>query len=397
MRKLVALPVLSADALSSVAYGPEAMLTVLVLAGSAGLGWSLPISGAIVFLMLAVGTSYRQTIRAYPQGGGSYIVATANLGRVPGLVAAAGLITDYVLTVAVSISSGLAAVTSAIPSLHSAVVPIGVAIIVILLIANVRGVRQAGALFAAPTYAFILAIALLVIVGLVDATGRGFHALPRPALHATQAVTLLLVLRAFASGSTAMTGVEAISNAVTVFKPPEWRNARTTLSWMIGLLVTMFVGIIVLVELGGIVPEHSQTVLSQLAHQDFGSGPLYVYVQAATALVLLLAADTAYNDFPRVMFLLARDRFAPRPFLKMGDRLAFNNGILALSIVAGLVFFAFNGNTSSLIPLYAVGVFLAFTLSQAGMVVHWWRLRSGGWRRAFSSTASGASSQRSCS
>jgi amino acid transporter len=382
MRKLVALPVLSADALSSVAYGPEAMLTVLVLAGSAGLGWSLPISGAIVFLMLAVGTSYRQTIRAYPQGGGSYIVATANLGRVPGLVAAAGLITDYVLTVAVSISSGLAAVTSAIPSLHSAVVPIGVAIIVILLIANVRGVRQAGALFAAPTYAFILAIALLVIVGLVDATGRGFHALPRPALHATQAVTLLLVLRAFASGSTAMTGVEAISNAVTVFKPPEWRNARTTLSWMIGLLVTMFVGIIVLVELGGIVPEHSQTVLSQLAHQDFGSGPLYVYVQAATALVLLLAADTAYNDFPRVMFLLARDRFAPRPFLKMGDRLAFNNGILALSIVAGLVFFAFNGNTSSLIPLYAVGVFLAFTLSQAGMVVHWWRLRSGGWRRS---------------
>jgi amino acid transporter len=179
-----------------------------------------------------------------------------------------------------------------------------------------------------------------------------------------------------------MTGVEAISNAVTVFKPPEWRNARTTLSWMIGLLVTMFVGIIVLVELGGIVPEHSQTVLSQLAHQDFGSGPLYVYVQAATALVLLLAADTAYNDFPRVMFLLARDRFAPRPFLKMGDRLAFNNGILALSIVAGLVFFAFNGNTSSLIPLYAVGVFLAFTLSQAGMVVHWWRLRSGGWRRS---------------
>ena len=193
-------------------------------------------------------------------------------------------------------------------------------------------------------------------------------------------VTLLLVLRAFASGSTAMTGIEAISNAVPAFKPVEWRNARTTLTWMIGLLIAMFTGIIVLVHLDGIVPESSQTVLSQLAHLDFGSGPLYVFTQAATALVLLLAADTAYNDFPRVMFLLARDRFAPRPFLKMGDRLAFNNGIVVLSIVAALVFVAFGGTTSSLIPLYAVGVFLAFTLSQAGMVVHWWRVRGARWR-----------------
>ncbi len=380
MRKLIALPVLSADALSSVAYGPESMLAILVLAGGSGFGWSLPVSGAIAFLMLAVGLSYRQTIRTYPHGGGSYIVASANLGRVPGLVAAAGLITDYVLTVAVSISSGLAAVTSAIPSLRSAVVPIGVALIVFLLAANLRGVRQAGALFAAPTYAFIVAIALLVIVGLIDARRRGFNALPPPALHASQAVTLLLVLRAFASGSTAMTGIEAISNAVPAFKPVEWRNARTTLTWMVGLLIAMFTGIIVLVHLDGIVPESTQTVLSQLAHLDFGNGPLYVYTQAATALVLLLAADTAYNDFPRVMFLLARDGFAPRPFLKMGDRLAFNNGIVALSVVATLVFVAFGGNTGSLIPLYAVGVFLAFTLSQAGMVVHWWRLRGARWR-----------------
>ena len=380
MRRLIALPVLSADALSSVAYGPEAMLAVLALAGGSGLGWSLPVSAAIAFLMLAVGLSYRQTIRAYPHGGGSYIVASANLGRVPGLVAAAGLITDYVLTVAVSISSGLAAVTSAIPSLHSAVVPIGLALIAFLLAANLRGVRQAGALFAAPTYAFIVAIALLVIVGLIDAGGRGFRALPPPALHASQAVTLLLVLRAFASGSTAMTGIEAISNAVPAFKPVEWRNARSTLTWMVGLLIAMFTGIIVLVHLDGIVPESSQTALSQLAHLEFGSGPLYVYTQAATALVLLLAADTAYNDFPRVMFLLARDRFAPTPFLKMGDRLAFNNGIVVLSIVATLVFVAFGGNTSSLIPLYAVGVFLAFTLSQAGMVIHWWRVRGARWR-----------------
>ena len=380
MRKLIALPVLSADALSSVAYGPEAMLAVLVLAGGPGLGWSLPVSGAIAFLMLAVGLSYRQTIRAYPHGGGSYIVASANLGRVPGLVAAAGLITDYVLTVAVSVSSGLAAVTSAVPSLQPAVVPIGVALIAFLLAVNLRGVRQAGALFAAPTYAFIFAIVLLLIVALVDLGRRGFHPVPAPVLHASQGVGVLLVLRAFASGSTAMTGIEAISNAVPAFKPVEWRNARTTLTWMIGLLISMFVGIVIVVHLDGIVPESNQTVLSQLAHLDFGSGPLYIYTQAATALVLLLAADTAYNDFPRVMFLLARDRFAPRPFLKMGDRLAFNNGIAFLSIVATLVFVAFSGNTSSLIPLYAVGVFLAFTLSQAGMVVHWWRLRGARWR-----------------
>ncbi|MBV9416095.1 MAG: APC family permease, partial [Solirubrobacterales bacterium] len=389
MRKLIALPVLSADALSSVAYGPEAMLAVLVLAGGPGLGWSLPVSGAIAFLMLAVGLSYRQTIRAYPHGGGSYIVASANLGRVPGLVAAAGLITDYVLTVAVSVSSGLAAVTSAVPSLQPAVVPIGVALIAFLLAANLRGVRQAGAVFAAPTYAFILAIALLVVVGLLDAGHRSFHPLPAPVLHASQGVGLLLVLRAFASGSTAMTGIEAISNAVPAFKPVEWRNARTTLTWMIALLISMFVGIVLLVHLDGIVPESRQTVLSQLAHLDFGSGPLYVYTQAATALVLLLAADTAYNDFPRVMFLLARDRFAPRPFLKMGDRLAFNNGIAFLSIVATLVFVAFSGNTSSLIPLYAVGVFLAFTLSQAGMVVHWWRLRGARWRTGIAINAVG--------
>ena len=380
MRKLVALPVLSADALSSVAYGPEAMLAVLVLAGGPGLGWSLPISGAIAFLMLAVGLSYRQTIRAYPHGGGSYIVASANLGRVPGLLAAAGLITDYVLTVAVSISSGLAAVTSAVPSLEAAIVPIGLTLIAFLLAANLRGVRQAGGLFAAPTYAFIFAIVLLLIVGLVDAGRRGFHPLPTPVLHASQGVGLLLVLRAFASGSTAMTGIEAISNAVPTFKQVEWRNARTTLTWMIGLLITMFVGIVVLVHLDGIVPESGQTALSQVAHRAFGGGPLYIYVQTATALVLLLAADTAYNDFPRVMFLLARDRFAPRPFLKMGDRLAFNTGITFLSIVATLVFVAFSGNTSALIPLYAVGVFLAFTLSQAGMVVHWWRLRGTHWR-----------------
>jgi amino acid transporter len=389
MRKLVALPVLSADALSSVAYGPEAMLAILVLAGAAGLGWSLPIAAAIACLMLAVGLSYRQTIRAYPHGGGSYIVATENLGRIPGLVAAAGLITDYVLTVTVSIASGVAAVSSAIPALNSAILPLGVGTIAVLLAANLRGVRQAGALFAAPTYAFILAIALLVIVGLVDAAGHGFHAQPRHTVHAAEGVGLLLVLRAFSSGATAMTGIEAISNAVPAFKPVEWRNARTTLGWMVGLLIAMYAGIIVLVQLNGIVPGSSETVLSQLAHGAFGSGPLYAYTQAATALVLLLAANTAYNDFPRVMFLLARDGFAGRRYLRMGDRLAFNHGIVLLSLAAAGVFVAFDGKTGSLIPLYAVGVFLAFTLSQAGMVVHWWRGRGAGWRTSIGFNAAG--------
>jgi amino acid transporter len=389
IRKLVALPVLSADALSSVAYGPQAMVAVLVLAGGAGLGWSLPIAAAIAVLMLAVGLSYRQTIRAYPHGGGSYIVANENLGQIAGLVAAAGLITDYVLTVAVSVSSGLAAVTSALPPLAPVVVPLGVGVIVVLLGANLRGVRQSGALFAVPTYAFILAIALLVVVGLIDAAGRGFAAIPRPAVHASEGLGALLVLRAFSSGATAMTGVEAISNAVPVFKPAAWRNARATLSWMIGLLIAMFAGVIALVELGGIVPEANQTMLSQLAHLHFGSGPLYIYTQAATALILLLAANTAYNDFPRVMFLLARDRLASTRFLKMGDRLAFNNGVIVLSVAAALVLVAFHGNTALLIPLYAIGVFLAFTLSQAGMVVHWWHLRGTAWRMSMAFNAVG--------
>ena len=389
MRKLVALPVLSADALSSVAYGPEAMLVILVLGGGAALRWSLPISGANAFLMLAVGVSYRQTIRAYPHGGGSYIVATDNLGRVPGLVAAAGLLTDYILTVAVSIAAGVAAITSAIPSLGSAKVVMGLGVIVMLLGANLRGVRQAGALFAWPTYAFIVAIALLVAVGLGQAAGRGFHATPTPAFKASEGLGLLLVLRAFASGSTAMTGIEAISNAVPVFKPPEWRNARTTLTWMVGLLIAMFAGIVVVVHLDGIIPRPGETVLSQLAHRGFGGGVLYGYTQAATALVLLLAANTAYNDFPRVLFLLARDFQAPRIFLRLGDRLAFNNGIVVLSVAAAIIYAGFGGKTDPLIPLYAVGVFLAFTLSQAGMVVHWWRGRDAGWLKSMVINAGG--------
>ncbi len=390
MRKLVALPVLSSDALSSVAYGPEAMLVVLALGGAAAFGYSRLISLAIFVLMVVVGLSYRQTIRAYPRGGGSYIVASDNLGLVPGLVAAAGLMLDYVLTVAVSVASGIAAVTSAIPSLAPDTVPLGLGVIALLVAGNLRGVRQAGLLFAAPTYMFILAIFLLVAVGLADAAGHSFHATPRPPVHAAEGVGLLLVLRAFGSGATAMTGIEAISDGIPAFKPVEWRNARTTLTWMVSLLVVMFVGTVVLIELDGIVPSSSQTVLSQLAHRGVGDGVLYGYVQAATALVLLLAANTAFSDFPRLLFFLARDYSAPRLFLRMGDRLAFSNGIVVLGAAAAAILAAFDGSVTSLIPLFAVGVFLAFTLSQTGMVVRWLRTREEGWRRSMCFNALGA-------
>jgi amino acid transporter len=382
IRKLVALPVLSADALSSVAYGPEAMVAVLVLAAGGGLGLSLPIAGAIAFLMLATGVSYRQTIRAYPNGGGSYIVATDNLGRTAGLTAAAGLMTDYVLTVAISVASGIAAVTSAIPSVGPAAVPIGIGVIAVLLAVNLRGIRQAGSLFAAPTYAFIVVMTLLIAVGLIDAAGHGFRATPHPPVAATEGVGLMLVLRAFASGSTAMTGIEAISNAVPVFRPPGWQNARTTLTFMVGILIVLFAGTVILVHIDGVVPSAHETVLSQLAHRSFGSGPLYALTQTATAAILLLAANTAFNDFPRVLSLMARDHHAPRIFLRMGDRLAFSNGLAILAVAAAAILVAFSGQTSALIPLYAVGVFLAFALSQTGMVVHWWRHRDAHWRKS---------------
>jgi amino acid transporter len=390
MRKLLALPILSSDALSSVAYGPEAMLVVLALAGSAELKVSLPIAGAIIVLMIAVGLGYRQVIRAYPQGGGSYRVASENLGPLAGLLAGAGLILDYILTVTVSIAAGVAAVTSAMPSLASATVPIGIAVIAILVAGNLRGVRTAGSVFAGPTYLFVVAIALIVIVGVIKAAGHGFAATPPPAVHATEALSVLLVLRAFSSGATAMTGIEAISNSVPVFKAPAALNAQRTLSVMIGLLIAMFAGIVILAHLDGVVPGGGQTVLSQLAHDSVGSGVLYVYVQAATALVLLLAANTAFNGFPRLLFFMACDSYVPRTFLRMGDRLAFSHGIVALAVVAAAVFAGFGGKVDALIPLYAVGVFLAFTLAQSGMVVHWRRHRERHWRKAALTNAVGA-------
>ncbi len=390
MRKLIALPVLASDLLSSVAYGPEAMLSVLILAGSGALGLALPISAALVVLMIGVGLSYMQTIRAYPSGAGSYIVAGDNLGQVAGLAAAVGLITDYVLTVAVSVASGVAAVTSALPALQPHTVPIGLVAIGVLLAGNLRGIRQAGYLFAAPTYAFVLGILLVLGFGFAEAAGNGFRAIPPPPSGATEALTLLLILRAFSSGATSMTGIEAVSNAIPAFQPVEWKNARTTLQWMVGLLVIMFVGLILLIHLEGIAPRPGETVLSQLAHRTAGRGFLYAYIQAATALILLFAANTSFNDFPRLLYFMARSYHAPRIFLRMGDRLAFSNGIIALAIAAAVLYLAFRGVTDALIPLYAVGVFLAFTLSQTGMVVHWWRHREAHWRKSMAVNGLGA-------
>jgi amino acid transporter len=390
MGNLVALAVLGSDLLSSVAYGPEAMLGVLVLAGSAALGLSLPISAALIVLVVALGASYRQTIRAYPTGAGSYVVATDNLGTRAGLTAAAGLLTDYVLTVSVSVAAGVDAVTSALPGLAPHAVVVGLATIAVLLAGNLRGVRQAGTLFAIPTYAFLVAIFLVILVGLLKAAERGFAPVPPPPVPAVEALTLFLVLRAFSSGATSMTGVEAVSNALPAFRPVEWRNALTTLTWMVGLMVVVFSGLMALIHLDGIVPRPGDTVLSQLARAAFDTGPLYAYVQTATTLILLLAANTAFNDFPRLLFFMARDGHAPRLFLKTGDRLAFSNGIVALAVAAAVIYVAFRGHTEALIPLYAVGVFMAFTLSQTGMVVFWWRRRTGTWRRSILFNSMGA-------
>ena len=343
MPKPVALAILSSDTLSSVAYGPEAMLAVLALAGSGVLGLSLPIALAIVVLMVSVGFSYRQLIRAYPNGGGSYVAVHENLGELPALLAAAGLLIDYTLTVAVSTSAGIAAITAALPGLAGDTVPLGLLVIALLLVGNLRGVRQAGVIFAAPTYAFVVAMFALIAVGLLDASGGGFVPTPKDGLTPLEGVTTLLVLRAFASVATAMTGIEAISNAVPAFEAPSSRNARTVLTVMLCLLVVMFAGLVVLMRVDGIVPRSGETALSQLAHRHFGPGTAYAYVQGTTAVVLLLAANTAFNGFPRLLSFMARNGHAPREFLRLGDRLAFSNGTIVLAVAAALLFAVFAG------------------------------------------------------
>jgi amino acid transporter len=380
LRKRIALAVFASDALSSVAYATEEILLVLVVAGAAALSLSLPIAVAITGLLAIVTVSYQQTIHAYPNGGGSYIVARDNLGDVPGLVAAGALLVDYVLTVAVSVAAGVAAITSAFPALQTHKVALGVACVAAIAFANIRGVRESGRVFAIPTYFFLVSFALLLIGGAYQALTGTLPPATDGAASAAEPLTWFLVLRAFSSGCTAMTGIEAISNGIPAFRAPEARNAAITLGWMAVVLGTLFVGITVLAGMLGIVPREAETVVSQIARQLFGGGVVYYAIQAATALILVLAANTSFADFPRLSSLLARDRFVPRQFANLGERLVFSNGILVLAALAALLLVVFGGETHALIPLYAVGVFISFTLSQSGMVRRWWRLRGPWWR-----------------
>ena len=388
--KSTALAVFSSDALSSVAYATEEILLILVLAGAAAAHLANPIAVSIAGLLIIVAISYQQTIHAYPNGGGSYIVAHDNLGTVPGLVAAAALLVDYVLTVAVSVAAGVAAITSALPSVQNHKVVLGVVFVAGIALANIRGVRESGRIFAVPTYFFIVSFGVLLAGGFYRLLTGTLEPLTEPPPVALEALTWFLVLRAFSSGCTAMTGTEAISNGIPAFRAPESRNAAITLAWMAGILATLFVGLTVLASALHVLPSDTETVVSQIARRVFGSGLLYYLIQAATALILVLAANTSFADFPRLSSLLARDRFVPRQFATLGERLVFSNGILVLAGFAALLLVVFRGETHALIPLYAVGVFISFTLSQSGMVRYWWRRRGPGWRHRLAINGTGA-------
>ncbi len=388
--KSIALAVFSSDAMSSVAYATEEILLILVLAGAAAAHLANPIALSIAGLLIIVAISYQQTIHAYPNGGGSYIVAHDNLGTVPGLVAAAALLVDYVLTVAVSVAAGVAAITSALPSVQNHKVVLGVVFVAGIALANIRGVRESGRIFAVPTYFFIVSFGVLLAGGFYRLLTGTLEPLTEPPPVALEALTWFLVLRAFSSGCTAMTGTEAISNGIPAFRAPESRNAAITLAWMAGILATLFVGLTVLASALHVLPSDTETVVSQIARRVFGSGLLYYLIQAATALILVLAANTSFADFPRLSSLLARDRFVPRQFATLGERLVFSNGILVLAGFAALLLVVFRGETHALIPLYAVGVFISFTLSQSGMVRYWWRRRGPGWRHRLAINGTGA-------
>ena len=385
LTKVKALAVLSSDALSSVAYATGAMTAVLILAGTQALNASLGIAAAIAALLAIVGFSYRQTIKAYPRGGGSYIVARDNLGDLAGLAAGASLMIDYVMTVAVSISAGVAALVSLDARLAAYTVPLDLAFVVLLFLGNLRGIRESGTIFMLPTYLFVFGIYAMIIVGAARFFGGGGHVTPYPVMaHSAESLTIFLVLRAFASGCTALTGVEAISDGVPAFRPPEWKNARATLTIMAALAIGMFVGITLLVHAFGLTPnpgDNPPTLLSKLAAHVFGSGAAFIYIQITTALILALAANTAYSDFPRLSFFMARDGFMPHQFAQRGDRLSFSNGIILLTVLATVLIVAFGGSVDALINLYVIGVFNSFTLSQLGMVRRWWTRREPGWPR----------------
>ena len=394
LTKVKALAVFSSDNISSSAYATEEMMRILVVGGLAGIALTMPLTIAIVAVLAVVATSYLQTIKAYPNGASSYIVASDNLGILAGLLAAAALLIDYVLTVAVSVSAGVAAITSIVPALFPERVLVAVGIVAVITIGNLRGIRESGTIFMAPTYLYIFAVGGVIAYGLFRLFVIGdlgsFQAPPQwmDSLAGEQGaafgvLSLFVVLRAFSSGSAALTGVEAVSDGVPAFKPPEWKNARITLAAAAVIFATLFLGISYLSSATDVIPDptEQQTVLSLLTRHIAGDGWLLVVVQVATALILALAANTSFADFPRLASFLARDGFMPRQFAFRGERLAFTTGIVALSALAIALLLAFSASVTALIPLYTLGVFIAFTLSQSGMVVRWWRRREPGWRR----------------
>jgi amino acid transporter len=389
LTKKTGLAVFASDALSSTAYASEEILLVLAVAyyfgQKNGFNYVVPITFVIAIVLVIVAISYRQTIFAYPSGGGAYIVAKENLGTTPGLVAAAALLVDYVLTVSVSISAGVAAITSAAQGtswawLDNHKVFICLGLIAVIALANLRGVRESGALFAGPTYSFVISFLFMIGYGIIHYflhPGAVAQVTPENLKlaegYGLQPISIFLLLGAFSNGCVALTGIEAISNGIPAFKQPESRNAATTLTWMAALLTTMFIGTSIMAYLYQVHPHENETVISQFARTIF-TGPMswfYYVIQGTTALILVLAANTSFADFPRLASLLARDRFVPRQFATRGDKLVFSNGIIILAVFAGVLVVAFGGDTSRLIPLYAVGVFLSFTLSQTGMVRHW--------------------------
>jgi amino acid transporter len=396
LSKLKALAVFGSDAISSSAYATEASLMILLVAGNGALGISFFTALAIAVILSIVAFSYRQTVHAYPHGGGSYNVSRENLGQIPGLVAAAALMIDYVLTVAVSIVAGAAAVTSALvasgygaqldslnallPVFFNVNVLLSLFFIGIITLGNLRGIRESGSIFAVPTYLFIISLSAMLVVGLFKAfTGTLTPADTPPILAAKEPITLWLILRAFSAGAVAMSGTEAISNGVPAFEKPESNNAATTLTVMATLLGVFFLGVSYLATQMGLVPG-AETIISQIARAVFGINAFYYIFQIATMGILVIAANTAFADFPRLASVLARDNFLPHQFLFRGDRLAFTTGIIALGAIAALLVIGFEGHVDSLIHLYAVGVFLSFALSNSGMVVHWWRERGANWR-----------------
>ncbi len=384
------LAVLSSDALSSVAYATEEVLIPLSLFAVAAMNWSLPMAVGVAILLLIITLSYQQTISAYPHGGGAYTVSKENISETAGLVAGAALLIDYILTVSVSISAGVANIGSAFPLISQHLVITCVVIIFIIMILNLRGLKESSNIFAYPTYFFIFSIVLMIIMGAYKIfTGEVVSHAPLIG-EAYPEVPLFLLLRAFASGCSALTGVEAISNGVPIFKKPSQKNAKLTMVWMSVILGVFFLGITSLAHVYGITPNHSETVISQLARQIFGHNILYYCNQISVALILLLAANTSYADFPRLTSLIAKDRFLPRQLTSVGDRLVFSNGIIGLTIASTILVIVFKGSTHALIPLYAVGVFLSFTLSQVGMIRHHLKIKEPKWQLGLAINAVGA-------